>query len=183
MKIPRSTQFKALQLQKMPIGEHWTIDQPIVGDWKENWMRLEVSRYNARYNINLKCHKNKDGSITIWHSPEPREQLKSVAFDRLLRLRKDLDELRLKQDYSQTPNQYLEEMFAIQNQIEKTVEELQYNETEPRKKRNGSMAQPLPVILGFYGLTRDIWEKLPAKLRTKKWVQAEIEIKRRNQND
>jgi hypothetical protein len=179
MKIPRSTQLKALQLESMPPTYHFTIEQERVTQWGEAWIRVSVSHINARNNIYLQCHKNKDGSLTIWHNPDTKEQSKTVTFDKLVWLRKQMDEYRERRlsDPNPNSNAFLNEMLAIQDQIDEILEKLRYSEGEPRKRRGNAIHQPLNVILEFYSITQDIWDLLPPRVRVRKKIQAEVAIK------
>lgn len=180
MNIPRSTQFRALQLHRMPPCESWSLSSDTVKLWEEMWIRRSVSALNTQFGIYLQCHKNKDGSLTIWHNPEPKPvQRKSAAFDKLVWLREKLEGYRRQKDEAANPNAYLTEMLATQEQIDATLIELQYNEGEPRKLRGNAVHQPLSVILEFYGLTEAIWKSLPKRLQLQKKIQAEVAIKNR----
>jgi hypothetical protein len=180
MNIPRSTQFVALQLHKMSPTYHIIISKDMLEAWGEGWTRITVSRLNTQFSIYLQCHKNKDGSLTIWHNPEPKPvQRKSAAFDKLVWLREKLEGYRLQKAEAKDPNAYLAEMLATQEQIDATLIDLQYNEGDPRKLRGNAVHQPLPVILEFYGLTEAIWKALPKRLQLQKKIQAEVAIKNR----
>lgn len=182
MSIPRSTQFKALQLHNMPVDCHWIIEADKVSVWGDMWIRRAASDIKAKYNINLKCHKNKDGSLTVSHSSEKATQAKSLAFDRLVWLRDQLEQCRRRKLADSNPNAFLQEMFAIQEQIDSTLNELRYEPGEPRKRSGNSIRQPLIVILEFYGITHEIWGLLPPKIQTQKRIQAEVEIKNRRRS-
>ena len=177
MQIPKSTQFKALQLEKMPPGEHWTIEPKWVVIWGEMWIRRNASGVNHKYNIYLQCHKNKDGSLTVWHNPERKLQNKSAAFDKLLWLRKQLEEYRRRKADDSHPNAYIEELLAIQDQINSALEELQHSDGEPLKNRGNAIHQPLPVILEFYGINEKVWNLLPKRVQGRNKIQAEVAIK------
>jgi len=180
MNIPRATQFAALELHKMPPTFHITIPADIVGSWSPVWIRFAVSRLNSIHTTNLKCHRNKDNSFVIWHNPDPKtSQNKSAAFDKLIWLRGQLEEYRRRKLADPNPNSFLNEMFAIQEQIESVLIELEYKEGQPRNHKGNAIHQPLPVILEFYGLTEEIWSKIPPKIQRLKKIQAEVAIKNR----
>ena len=177
--IPKSTQFKAMQLETMPPTYHITLFAEVVSQLGESFIRRSCSRLNATHNIFLQCHKNKDGSLTVWHNPNKPNKKHSEAFDKLVQLRREMDSLKKEREKNQGSNAILAEMFTVQDGIDAVIAELRHSDGEPRKRRGNAIHQPLSVILEFYGITQDIWDMLPPRIQAKKKIQAEVEIKNR----
>ena len=169
-------------LHEMPPTFHVTF---LVGEVTElggdSRIRSEISRLNTIYHIFLQVHKNKDGSLTIWHNPVKPERDKTEAFEKLSKARKELEELQHKQNAHQNSNTFLEEMFAIQQRINAAIEQLKFNPTEPLKRKGGELRQPLRVILEYWKVTAEEWALVPKRKQTRLWIQAEVEIKKRQQ--
>jgi len=177
--IPKSTQFKAMQLETLPPTYYVKLIAELVLQLGERWIRCAVSSLNNRYNIFLQCHKNKDGSLSIWHNPEKPNKQRSAAFDKLVALRRLLDDYKKQKALNPNPNAFLQEMFEVQDQIDALLNELKYAPNEPRKRRGNAIHQPLNVVLEFYSITQDIWDLLPPRVQARKKIQAEVAIKNR----
>lgn len=178
--MSKATEFRAMMLQNMPLTYHVTIDADKAANMGHALIRREVSLINRNHSLFLQCHKNEDGSMTIWNNPEVPERVRGEHFERLVSLQRAMRDYQGLKSQSDDPNAYIPEMLDIQGQIDECLQALKGNANAPKVYQSpGKIHQPLNVILDHLAITEDIWNLLPPREQLKQRIKAQIEIRER----
>jgi hypothetical protein len=181
----RSTELKFLQLHKMPTGEHWNFLVSDVERLNEKAIRIHVSQLNRQHHTNLKCHKNEDKTLTVWHDPTPRTiKPLNPLFEELLNLQAKVAQLKteIKRKLACLPQENasadLELYGQMEDRLNVVVAKLKDEQIiHTRRNSGGRIIQPLDVILNRLGITKEIWDLQTGYEKTRRWIAEEVKIK------
>jgi hypothetical protein len=164
----RSQQAKGLKLELLAPGQQRTIDTQTVESIGVPLIRERCSRINREFDGNFRVHKYPDGSVGIWHDPSPRKIQVQPIVGNLLELRKQFVAL---------PNDqaHLNERLALHEQIQNIWESLK--QPIAKNAKGGLIRQPLEVVLNHIHLSKEEWDLIPSRDKTRIRIQAEIEIR------
>jgi len=169
----KSKLFDQLRFDLMPVNGSWTMPAEQAVWFGHAYVRTKISTLNGFLDINIKVHSNGDGSLSFWHSTDPRTKTLSM----LERVEQAKDKLRQAAQTHEGIEEASRELRIIEQQTLKKAKAF------TRKKRGKSISQPMQAVLNFYGLTKNEFILKQPSEQLRLWVQAEVAIRKQQDEE
>lgn len=167
--------LRTYSIEAIPSGESKLISAADTAIITDKRIRNIASLSNRRQGTQLVVHKNPDGSVWVWNDPNPRaiDEKQLSFFDKLIALQGQFDLAKgdvIRQ--ADIHGEIMEVLATMQAREKDAISAL-------RHRSKNAVWQPLEVVLQYYKIPKERWMLFPERLRSRKHLEASIEITKR----